>query len=156
MVLVGDDRKAQQEDRQRLLAQQRIISTSRYNYVDITTLPTLFPAPVASLITAMATSARVSLRISAFLVEAMLDGSQYTTRLSLGYTRRLLITAISSARRVYLMSSAAAQGGLLPMVGFDPEVSAQENKTSTKGFLEVLDKYTNLGIYIIHHTFTLA
>ena len=42
------------------------------------------------------------------------------------------------------------------MVGFDPEVSAQENKTSTKGFLEVLDKYTNLGIYIIHHTFTLA
>jgi len=156
LVLVGEDRKAQQEDLRRLSAQQRIISTSRYNYVDITTLPTLFPAPIASLITTVATSARVSLRLSAFFIEAVLDGSQYTTRMSLGYTRRLLITAISSARRVYLMSSAAVNGEFLPVVGFNPEDSSQAGKASTRGFLQVLDKYTNLGIYIIHHTFTLA
>ena len=156
LVLVSENQKAQQEDRRRLTAQQRIISSSRYNYVDITTLPTLFPAPVAALITTMATSARVSLKMSAFLIETILDGSQYTTRMSLGYTRRLLITAISSARRVYLMSSAAAHGDFLPVVGFDPEEPSPKSKESTSGFLQMLDKYTNLGIYLIHHTFTLA
>ncbi|KAK1927073.1 Alpha/Beta hydrolase protein [Papiliotrema laurentii] len=98
----------------------------RYSHVDISTLPTLFPAPVATAITALATSARYSLRISAFFIEMILEGSQYSTRLGLGTARRALITAISSARRVYLF------------------------------FLDILDQYTNLGIYIIHHAFTLA
>ena len=120
---------------------------------DLAVIPTLFPAPVANLITALATSARVSLRLSTFFIEAMLETSQYSTRLSLGYTRRLLITAISSARRVYLMSHAAREGDFLSLVGLgDDKISP----TSTDGFLQVLDKYTNLGIYIIHHTFTLA
>lgn len=31
------------------------------------------------------------------------------------------------------------------------------NTYSSKGaFLQILDKYTNLGIYVVHHTFTLA
>lgn len=134
---------------------EQSISISRYNYVDISTIPTLFPAPIAGLITALATSARISLRLSAFFIETILETSQYSTRLSLGYTRRLLVTALSSARRVYLISNSAADGNLLSLVGYD----GQSNKpapSSTDGFLQVLDKYTNLGIYIIHHTFTLA
>jgi hypothetical protein len=72
---------------------------------DLTVVPTLFPAPVANVITALATSAKLSLRVVAFFIEAILESSQYTTRLGLGYTRRVLITAISSARRAYLISS---------------------------------------------------
>lgn len=115
--------------------------------------PTVFPAPIANLVTALATSARLSLRVTAFFVEAILESSQYGTRMGLGYTRRLLITAISSARRVYLASNAAMDGDLLGALGLgDKHLAA----TSTDAFLNVLDRWTNLGIYVIHHTFTLA
>ncbi|KAK4689511.1 hypothetical protein P7C73_g601, partial [Tremellales sp. Uapishka_1] len=115
-------------------------------------IPTLFPAPIANLVTALATSARVSLRVVAFFIEAILESCQYSTRLSLGYTRRILITAISSARRMYLMSNAALGGDMIGMMGFGEEKAGP----STDAFLQILDKYTNLGIYVIHHTFTLA
>jgi len=72
--------------------------------------------------------------------------------MSLGYTRRLLITAISSARRVYLMSHAAFDGDVLGVMGFGD----QKSLPNTDSFLQVLDKYTNLGIYVIRHTFTMA
>ena len=117
-------------------------------------LPTLFPAHIANLVTALATSARLSLRVVAFFIEAILDGSQYSTRLSLGYTRRLLITAISSARQVYLMSNAALDGDFLGVMGFGD--GPHKSLPSTDSFLQILDKYTNLGIYFIHHTFTMA
>lgn len=67
--------------------------------------PTIFPTPIANLVTAIATSARLSLRVTAFFIEAILETSQNSTRLGLGLTRRLLIGAISSARRVYLTAS---------------------------------------------------
>ena len=120
---------------------------------NVTLIPTLFPAPIANLVTTLATTARLSLRLSAFFIEAILETSQFSTRLSLGYTRRLLITAISSARRVYLMSNAALDGDVLGLLGFGEDKAAS---LGSEVFLQVLDKYTNLGIYIIHHTFTLA
>jgi len=119
----------------------------------------VFPAPIANLVTTLATSARLSLRVTAFFIEAILETSQYGTRVSLGYTRRLLITAISSARRVYLASNAAMDGDLLGAIGLGG-AEGSDNKfalsTSTDAFLNVLDRWTNLGIYVIHHTFTLA
>ncbi|WWC93611.1 hypothetical protein V866_000446 [Kwoniella sp. B9012] len=138
---------------------------------DISDLPTLFPAPIASLITTIATSTRMTLRITAFLIEAILETSQYSTRMSLGYLRRWLITMISSARRVYLMSNAAIEGDLLALLSGGPTHLLEEmhNKSSlnnqspispstssTDNFLGILDKYTNLGIYFIHHTFTMV
>ncbi|ORY35472.1 hypothetical protein BCR39DRAFT_555621 [Naematelia encephala] len=125
---------------------------------DLATIPTLFPAPVANLVTALATSARLSLRVAAFFIEAILETSQYSTRLSLGYTRRVLISAISSARRVYLMSNAAFEGDLMGLMGFTDEINKSTSTSfpSTDGFLQILDRYTNLGIYVIHHTFTMA
>ncbi|KAL1411307.1 hypothetical protein Q8F55_002258 [Vanrija albida] len=113
---------------------------------------TVFPAPIANLVTALATSARLSLRVTAFFIEAILESSQYGTRVSLGYTRRLLISAISSARRVYLASNAALDNDLMGYMGFSSDKSAG----TTDAFLNVLDRWTNLGIYVIHHTFTLA
>ncbi|BEI85067.1 hypothetical protein CcaverHIS002_0504680 [Cutaneotrichosporon cavernicola] len=114
---------------------------------------TVFPASIANLISALATSARLSLRVSAFFIEVILEGSQYSTRVGLGYTRRVLISAISSARRVYLASNAALDGDLLAAVGLADHTG---KGPSTDAFLNVLDRWTNLGIYVIHHTFTLA
>ncbi|WVW85722.1 hypothetical protein I302_107760 [Kwoniella bestiolae CBS 10118] len=131
---------------------------------DVSNLPTLFPAPIASLITTIATSTRMTLRITAFLIEAILESSQYSTRMSLGYLRRWLISMISSARRVYLMSNAAIEGDLLALLSGGPTHLLEEmhskslntNSSSTDNFLGTLDKYTNLGIYFIHHTFTMV
>lgn len=114
---------------------------------------TVFPASIANLISALATSARLSLRVTAFFIEVILEGSQYSTRVGLGYTRRVLISAISSARRVYLASNAALDGDLLAAVGLADNAG---KGASTDAFLNVLDRWTNLGIYVIHHTFTLA
>ncbi|WWC63225.1 uncharacterized protein I303_105825 [Kwoniella dejecticola CBS 10117] len=134
---------------------------------DISSLPTVLPAPLAAMVTTIATSTRMTLRVTAFLIEAILETSQYSTRMSLGYMRRLLITAISSARRVYLMSTAAMEGDLLSLISGgshlmipnkvnDTQSSKKAEAGITDQILGILDKYTNLGIYFIHHTFTMV
>ncbi|CAM0137105.1 unnamed protein product [Umbelopsis sp. WA50703] len=57
-------------------------------------------------------------------------------------SRQTLIAALSTAKRLH-------------MIRFS-EHPDEEIKEARGGFLQVLDKYTNLGVYIIHHTFTLA
>jgi hypothetical protein len=114
---------------------------------------TILPTRVANLITALASSTRLTLSGAAFFIETILETSQFSTRLSLGYTRKLLIAAITSARRVYLLSNAALSGDVLTLLDFKDDTSADKGGDA---FLQVLDRYTNLGIYVIHHTFTLA
>lgn len=109
-------------------------------------LPTLFPAPIANLVTAMAKTTRLSLSVTAFFTEVILDGSQYGTRVGLEYTRKVLISAISTARTAYLASLAKGELGLC----------VDDGCPSSDSFLDVLDRWTNLGISVIHHTFTLA
>ncbi len=50
------------------------------------------------------------------------------------------------------MSHAAFDGDVLGVMGFGD----QKSLPNTDSFLQVLDKYTNLGIYVIRHTFTMA
>jgi hypothetical protein len=125
------------------------------------TLPnetTILPARVANLITALASSTRLTLSGVAFFIETILETSQFSTRISLGYTRKLLISAITSARRVYRLSNAALSGDILTLLDFR-DTPQPDNGTGTgngDAFLQVLDRYTNLGVYVIHHTFTLA
>ncbi|KWU45680.1 alpha/beta-hydrolase [Rhodotorula sp. JG-1b] len=88
----------------------------------ISSAPTLLPAHLAQLVTALSLAARVSLRASAVFIEAIVETLQRGTATGLGVTRRALIAAVGSARALHY----------------------------------ILDKYTNLGIYLIHHTFTLA
>jgi len=125
---------------------------------DLSTLPTLFPAPIANIITALSSSARLSIKVSAWLIEAIIESLQYTTHTSMSLLRRILVTAISSARRVYLLSHSAVDGDLLRIMGMSnpSSTSDQSIKIKDDGFLSVLDKFTNLGIYIIHSTFTMA
>lgn len=115
---------------------------------------TILPSRIANLITALASSTRLSLSVVAFFIETILESSQFSTRISLGYTRKLLISAITSARRVYLLSNAALSGDVLTLLDFKDDTN--NSSPSTDAFLQVLDRYTNLGIYVIHHTFTLA
>ncbi|GAA5976822.1 hypothetical protein JCM5350_007258 [Sporobolomyces pararoseus] len=111
----------------------------------LSTSPTLLPENLAKLVTALSLAARVSLRTSALFLEAILEGLQGSTVGGLGVTRRCLISAVASARSLHYL-----KGGL------DWSGRDQDGKKTDDAFLTVLDKYTNLGIYLIHHTFTLA
>ncbi|GAA5943218.1 uncharacterized protein JCM15063_005295 [Sporobolomyces koalae] len=124
--------------RPQLLAQSLVLSR-------LSTSPTVLPPNLANLVTALSLAARVSLRTSALFLEAILEGLQGTTVASLGLTRRFLIAAVGSARNLHYV-----RGGL------DWSGRDEAGNKTEDAFLTVLDKYTNLGIYLIHHTFTLA
>lgn len=113
--------------------------------------PTLFPTPIANMVTAMAATTRLSLSVTAFFTEIILEGSQYGTRVGLEYTRRVLISAISTARNAYI-DKAAKEGDGDKLGSICSDVSCPNSDS----FIDVLDRWTNLGIYVIHHTFTLA
>lgn len=111
----------------------------------LSTSPTLLPETLANLITALSLAARVSIRASALFIEALLESSRLATSASMSITRRALITAVGSARALHYVNHKLDWSG-----------RTDEGTKSTDAFLQVLDKYTNLGIYMIHHTFTLA
>ncbi|WVF72728.1 hypothetical protein IAT40_007546 [Kwoniella sp. CBS 6097] len=127
---------------------------------------TLLPKHVSQLITGIATSTRMSLRVSAFLVEAILESSRYSTKLSLGYTRQMLISAIWAARGMYHLTNEELNLNPLEILASsifptDSEMDKNIDKdgetgANTDAFLSIFNKYTNLGVYLIHHTFTLA
>ncbi|GAA5989130.1 hypothetical protein JCM11641_007606 [Rhodosporidiobolus odoratus] len=107
--------------------------------------PTLLPSHLAQLVTALSLCARVSLRASALFVEAILESLQATTVTGLGVTRRALIAAVGSARAMHYVKE-----------GLDWSGRDDKGVKNEDTFLQVLDKWTNLGTYFIHHTFTLA
>ncbi|KAJ2963990.1 hypothetical protein NQZ79_g1160 [Umbelopsis isabellina] len=118
------------------------LQLSSYHSSLIATSPTLLPENVASFITAVSVATRLSLRCSSLFIEALLESARYSTAFSLGMSRQTLIAALSTAKRLH-------------MIRFS-ENPDEEIKEARGGFLQVLDKYTNLGVYIVHHTFTLA
>ncbi|KAI8366570.1 hypothetical protein BD560DRAFT_447920 [Blakeslea trispora] len=109
------------------------------------TSPTLLPENIASFITAIALATRLSLRCSSLLIEVLMESVKYSTSLSFGISRQAIINALSSAKKLHRISSKA-------LVASTDNVINPENH----GFLQILDKYTNLGIYLVHHSFTLA
>ncbi|GAA5873953.1 hypothetical protein JCM3774_004050 [Rhodotorula dairenensis] len=111
----------------------------------ISSAPTLLPAHLAQLVTALSLAARVSLRASALFIEAIVETLQRGTATGLGVTRRALIAAVGSARALHYVTQ-----------GLDWSGRGDDGKKIEDAFLQILDKYTNLGIYLIHHTFTLA
>lgn len=66
--------------------------------------PTLLPQNLASLITALSLAARVSIRASALLIEAILESGRYSTATGMGLTRRALISAVGSARALHYVN----------------------------------------------------
>ncbi|KAH8930111.1 hypothetical protein BT69DRAFT_1315303, partial [Atractiella rhizophila] len=112
-------------------------STSLVLHRLATTSP-LLPVQLAELITALSIAARVSLRASALFAEAILEGARVGTGTGMGLSRRAIIAALGSARWMREITAGGTNGG-------------EEDK-----FLQVLDHYTNLGIYMVHHAFTLG
>lgn len=113
--------------------------------------PTLLSDNAARMITTISTATRFSLRFSALVMEIFFETAKYSALTSMGLSRRALITAISSARKQYLTSEERA---LIcsTRTGGGPE----EGEGEEESFRSVMDKCTNLGIYVVHHTFTLA
>ncbi|KAI9591320.1 hypothetical protein BDF19DRAFT_389500 [Syncephalis fuscata] len=81
---------------------------------------------IATAISSLSNATRLSLNCSAFLVECFFEGAKYGTQTGFDISRRALVAAVSSAREIH------------------------------HPFYQVLDKYTNLGIYYIHSAFSLA
>ncbi|KAG0258167.1 hypothetical protein DFQ27_004768, partial [Actinomortierella ambigua] len=65
----------------------------------------------------------------------LLETLQHGTSATLGISRRSLLAAISSAKILHVLKGSAGPND---------------------AFSALLDKYTNLGVYVIHHSFTLA
>ncbi|TIB90068.1 hypothetical protein E3Q18_03902 [Wallemia mellicola] len=119
---------------------------------------TLLPTRFAQSITAIALSTKFSLRTAAFLIELFLDGFRNTTTSSIDIARRATITAINSALRRYDPSSdyidldkLSLSTGLAAL-GINCSSTANPDEVHRK----LLEGYTGLGIYVVHHSFTLA
>lgn len=129
----------------------------------ISSSPTLLPTHLAQLVTALSLCARVSLRASGLFIEAIVEGLQCGTVTGLGLTRRALIAAVGSARAMHHVkegldwSGRDKDGGkseCVPPCSFQvrPRICADVASYRRDAFLQVLDKYTNLGIYLVRRS----
>lgn len=109
------------------------------NYIALSN-PTFLNENVAKTISSFSTATRFSLRISALIFELILETSKYSTVTSMSLSRRALISAIRNANQIRRTDSKSQ------CVIYNTD---RQCKT-------VLDKYTDLGIYFVHQTFTLA
>ncbi|CDU23960.1 uncharacterized protein SPSC_02589 [Sporisorium scitamineum] len=107
----------------------------------------LLPQQVAEMVSNLSVIARVSLKAAAFFIEVILEAVKNSTGMTLGITRRALISAVGTARAVHSLTSGEA---------WDAKNTGTSSQASTPSFLSILDKYTAVGIYLIHHTFTLT
>ncbi|KAL0081221.1 Alpha/Beta hydrolase protein [Phycomyces blakesleeanus] len=87
----------------------------------------------------------------------MFDAAKCGTVLSLGVSRQALINAFSSAQTRHALLEAAPNNNINSNKNNNNNSSSSSsNETQDSGFLEVLERYTGLGIHLIHHTFTVA
>ncbi|SJX60388.1 uncharacterized protein SRS1_11702 [Sporisorium reilianum f. sp. reilianum] len=107
----------------------------------------LLPQQVAEMVSNLSVIARVSLKAAAFFIEVILEAVKNSTGMTLGITRRALISAVGTARAVHSLASGEA---------WDAKATGRSGQATTPSFLGILDKYTAVGIYLIHHTFTLT
>lgn len=88
-----------------------VVSTqqlTRYSSTIYNASPTLLPENIASLITAIALAARLSLRCSSLFIEALLESAKYSTSLSFGLSRQALINALSTAKKLHELTASSA------------------------------------------------
>lgn len=107
----------------------------------------LLPPQLADMISNLSVIARVSLKAAAFFIEVILETAKNSTAMTLGITRRALISAIGTARAVHSLASGET---------WDAKATGRSLQYASPNFLNILDKYTAVGIYLIHHTFTLT
>ncbi|KAI8878236.1 hypothetical protein K501DRAFT_297757 [Backusella circina FSU 941] len=86
--------------------------------------PTLLPENIASFVTAIALAARLSLRCSSLLIEALLESVKYSTSFSFGVSRQALINALSTAKRLHQLTLPADSSS---SEDIDSEKAAEES-----------------------------
>ncbi|TIB06195.1 hypothetical protein E3P96_00699 [Wallemia ichthyophaga] len=112
----------------------------------------------AQSVTAISLSTKFSLRTAAFLIDLFLHGFRSTTTSSIDIARRATISAINSALRTYdpttddidLEHLSLSTG--LAALGISCTSSSNPDQVHRK----LLEGYTGLGVYLVHHSFTLA
>lgn len=117
---------------------------------------TLLPQQVAELITNLSLVARVSLRATAFFLEVILEATKMGTGMGLGLTRRALISAIGATRTMQALTGGddgVSAAGLLPDAG---SLKRDATLGANNAIFAMLDKYTAVGIYVVHHSLTMA
>ncbi|EGG09588.1 uncharacterized protein MELLADRAFT_77122 [Melampsora larici-populina 98AG31] len=104
--------------------------------------PPILPQNVANIITMATIAARLGLRSTSFFAELVVESIRYTTNTTVGLTRRALTTAVGGARSNHLTSPDCFR-----------ELTENDMELT---YFQLLDRYTNLGIYTVHHIFTLS
>ncbi|KAI8449451.1 nucleophile aminohydrolase [Phakopsora pachyrhizi] len=82
--------------------------------------PTPLSPRIASVVTAASLATRLSLQLSALVIQLIFETLRYFSTASLGISQRAIVSAVGGARAIHL------------------------------------NRYTNVGIYVVHHLFTLA
>ncbi|CAH7689566.1 gamma-glutamyltranspeptidase-domain-containing protein [Phakopsora pachyrhizi] len=103
--------------------------------------PTPLSPRIASVVTAASLAIRLSLQLSALVIQLIFETLRYLSTASLGISQRAIVSAVGGARAIHLSSAAS------PPTELD---------SLNSSYLDLLDCYTNLGIYVVHHLFTLA
>lgn len=104
--------------------------------------PPILPQNIANIITVATIAARLGLRSTSFFAELVVESIRYSTNTTVGLTRRALTSAVGGARSNHLTSP----DHFLELTENDMELT----------YFQLLDRYTNLGIYTVHHIFTLT
>ncbi|RCI04190.1 hypothetical protein CU098_004451 [Rhizopus stolonifer] len=105
----------------------------------------LLPENVACMVTAASFTARLSLRCSSIFLDALFEAAKYGTVLSLGLSRNALTNALSTAKNIHDTS---------PKSICSSAITEQEERNGL--FVQLLEKYTDIGLHIVSHTFSLA
>ncbi|KAL7330039.1 hypothetical protein PS15p_205034 [Mucor circinelloides] len=107
---------------------------------------TLLSENVANMVTAVSLATRISLRCSSIFFDVMFEAAKYGTSVSLGISRNALTNALSTAKNLHANTQNKITSG----------VSVLHEKAEDSLFVQVLEKYTNMGLYLVSHTFSLA
>ncbi|CAO3653429.1 unnamed protein product [Mucor fragilis] len=107
---------------------------------------TLLSENVANMVTAVSLATRVSLRCSSIFFDAMFEAAKYGTSISLGISRNALTNALSTAKNLHANTQNKITSGAFIL----------QEKAEDSLFVQVLEKYTNMGLYLVSHTFSLA
>ncbi|ORY04926.1 alpha/beta-hydrolase [Basidiobolus meristosporus CBS 931.73] len=110
-------------------------------YYNSLTPVTLLNPKLASIVTSVSTATRISLRLASIIAEAFLESLKYGTATSMDLSKRMLISAISAAR-IHHSSRMYNEYEIRDSI--------------SQAYYQTLDNYTNLGIYLINNTFSLA
>ncbi|KAI8639867.1 hypothetical protein BD408DRAFT_445622 [Parasitella parasitica] len=121
-------------------------ATSSIHDINHATDGTLLSGNVANMVTAVSFATRISLRCSSIFFDAVFDAAKYGTSISLGLSKDALTNALSTARSLHTNTQSKIASS----------TSIVHEKLEESLFVQVLEKYTNMGLYLVSHTFSLA